>query len=60
MEDHTINTKAADALKENTLAHVILYLDEDGIALSIDGPKETVNTLIEFLYATAGTNKTNE
>lgn len=57
MDDHTINTQCASTLKENTFAHVILYLDADGIALSIDGPKETVNTLIEFLYATAGTNK---
>ena len=60
MEDHTLNTQSAATISENTLAHVILYLDEDGIALSIDGPEETVNTLIEFLYATAGTNKTNE
>jgi len=58
MEDHTINTRSADALKENTFSHVIIYLDTDGIALSIDGPAETVKTLIEFLYVTAGT-KTN-
>ena len=46
MDDHTINTKAADALKENTFAHVILYLDADGIALSIDvskGNSEHIN-----------------
>ena len=55
MDDHTINTVSTETIKENTFAHVILYLDADGIALSIDGPKETVNTLIEFLYATTGT-----